>query len=348
MISLPTFHIVQWFEYFKQTRNELLQKKTTLQKHKLIPIVLDHIFGIVFAVILLSTNSLSTIKESFFKLDELLEWCINGFVQYPGMFKFNINYNNILSTIALFIISLWKKILTYTNFVSTIYLFGITILSCCCGITSFISFFVDYLTIVFVPIECLIIFFKELFKIHVNILISLLRLFVGKKYNPLRKTVDVIEYKQDIFVLGTILFALLIILFPCTGIYSLLFFIVKVTVTAIKRMLKCVAFVIVEFPVNEIERMFHHEYFKNGIDISSVDFKNVNENDTKIMQMNQKEKGNEEKKEQENKKKFESCSYNYKIIFGKTFYFPHDLFADFILSIKSILREESAQLFLKN
>lgn len=58
-------------------------------------------------------------------------------------------------------------------------------------------------------------------------LIALLRLFVGRKYNPLRGGIDSCEYtNQELFV-GTVAFTILLLLLPTTTMYYIVFTVVS-------------------------------------------------------------------------------------------------------------------------
>lgn len=74
-------------------------------------------------------------------------------------------------------------------------------------------------------------FFKfsncRLFNMQVSGLIALLRLFVGRKYNPLRGGIDSCEYtNQELFV-GTVAFTILLLLLPTTTMYYIVFTLVS-------------------------------------------------------------------------------------------------------------------------
>lgn len=56
---------------------------------------------------------------------------------------------------------------------------------------------------------------------------ALLRLFVGRKYNPLRGGIDSCEYtNQELFV-GTVAFTILLLLLPTTALYYIVFTLVR-------------------------------------------------------------------------------------------------------------------------
>lgn len=63
----------------------------------------------------------------------------------------------------------------------------------------------------------------RLFNIQLNALISLFRLFLGKKKNPLRERVDSCQYKPDQLFVGTLLFTILLFLVPTTWVYYTVF-----------------------------------------------------------------------------------------------------------------------------
>ena len=68
--------------------------------------------------------------------------------------------------------------------------------------------------------------------------LSLLRLFMGYKYNPLRNRVDSCSYKSDQLLLGGLVFTILVFLLPTTFIYYALFFSLQVLHLVIQLFLR--------------------------------------------------------------------------------------------------------------
>lgn len=67
----------------------------------------------------------------------------------------------------------------------------------------------------------------RLFNIQISGLKALFRLFVGRKYNPLRGGIDSCEYtNQELFV-GTVAFTILLLLLPTTVMYYIVFTMVR-------------------------------------------------------------------------------------------------------------------------
>ncbi|CAH2037447.1 unnamed protein product, partial [Iphiclides podalirius] len=75
---------------------------------------------------------------------------------------------------------------------------------------------------------CIYVYAARLFNIQISGLIALLRLFVGRKYNPLRGGIDSCEYtNQELFV-GTVAFTILLLLLPTTVMYYTVFTLFRV------------------------------------------------------------------------------------------------------------------------
>jgi hypothetical protein len=73
--------------------------------------------------------------------------------------------------------------------------------------------------------------FAFLHSMQVSILFALLRLFLGKKWNPLRKRVDSYEYDSSQLTIGTLLLSMSVFLFPTLGVYYLLFLFLKLALS---------------------------------------------------------------------------------------------------------------------
>lgn len=67
------------------------------------------------------------------------------------------------------------------------------------------------------------ILFFRLFNLQLKCLISLWRLFIGKKYNPLRERVDSCQYSPNQLFIGTLIFTILLFLLPTTIMYYAVF-----------------------------------------------------------------------------------------------------------------------------
>lgn len=96
-------------------------------------------------------------------------------------------------------------------------------LTYCFGVTFFIAFLIDYLTVLTLHFK---IFYKisyKLYRIQLKLLISLVYLFCGKKYNTLRNRIDNESYSLEVLLVGVLIFMILIFLMPTTIAFYLIY-----------------------------------------------------------------------------------------------------------------------------
>ena len=85
--------------------------------------------------------------------------------------------------------------------------------------------------------------------LQTRVLSSLWRLFRGKKRNVLRGRIDSCDYSLDQLLLGTLLFTLLVFLFPTTFVYYLLFFLAYTAIGAVQACIDIFVWVLNHFPL---------------------------------------------------------------------------------------------------
>ncbi|CAI8500331.1 unnamed protein product [Hanseniaspora opuntiae] len=111
-----------------------------------------------------------------------------------------------------------------TNETTLMYIIdALYILTYCFGVTFFIAFLIDYLTVLTLHFK---IFYKisyKLYRIQLKLLISLVYLFCGKKYNTLRNRIDNESYSLEVLLVGVLIFMILIFLMPTTIAFYLIY-----------------------------------------------------------------------------------------------------------------------------
>ena len=83
-------------------------------------------------------------------------------------------------------------------------------------------------------------------------ILALWKIFIGKKYNPLRDRVDSADCTVEQLFLGTIIFTILLFLFPTTLTFFLVFFTLKSIVKLISCILKSIILLLHWLPNNEL------------------------------------------------------------------------------------------------
>ncbi|XP_050683249.1 phosphatidylinositol N-acetylglucosaminyltransferase subunit Q [Leptidea sinapis] len=153
----------------------------------------------------------------------LLKWLMGA----PAGLKLNNAFNKMLGRYFSYHVELWwlfldvsgEKVDFVLQIIQYLGYFGITfqaaIISDIICITTFHSY-------------CIYVYAARLFNLQISGLSALLRLFVGKKQNPLRGCIDSCQYtNQELFV-GTVAFTILLLLLPTTIMYYIVFTLFRV------------------------------------------------------------------------------------------------------------------------
>ncbi|XP_045497117.1 phosphatidylinositol N-acetylglucosaminyltransferase subunit Q [Colias croceus] len=200
------------------------EKISIKQGNWILALIVDIILGYyVLDILLFDRNEigvllLGILEKLVNSMYSLLKWLMGA----PAGLKLNNAFNKMLGKYFSYHVELWWLFLDVSgerlDFILHIYqylgYFGLTfqaaIISDMLCITTFHSY-------------CIYVYAARLFNIQISGLIALLRLFVGRKYNPLRGTIDSCEYtNQELFV-GTVAFTILLLLLPTTLMYYIVF-----------------------------------------------------------------------------------------------------------------------------
>ncbi|XP_038211729.1 phosphatidylinositol N-acetylglucosaminyltransferase subunit Q [Zerene cesonia] len=213
-------NLLLWLKHSIQ-RGEKISIK---QGNWILALIVDIILGyFVLEILLFDRNEigvllLGILEKLVNSMYSLLKWLMGA----PAGLKLNNAFNKMLGKYFSYHVELWWLFLDVSgerlDFILHIYqylgYFGLTfqaaIISDMLCITTFHSY-------------CIYVYAARLFNIQISGLIALLRLFVGRKYNPLRGTIDSCEYtNQELFV-GTVAFTILLLLLPTTLMYYIVF-----------------------------------------------------------------------------------------------------------------------------
>ena len=85
----------------------------------------------------------------------------------------------------------------------------------------------DLLALALLPWQSAFVIARRIFSWHTGGLLSLLRVFRGKKWDTLRNRVDDAEYDSEQLLLSTLLLTILVFLYPTVCVYYLLFRVVS-------------------------------------------------------------------------------------------------------------------------
>lgn len=154
---------------------------------------------------------------------ELIRWVMGT----PGGLKLNMPLNHFLGTKFLSILELWQYF--YSDFIG-LYLDSIVtmlMLLQLFGLTLSLSAVHDFFKFLNLCLICFFIFARRIISLQFSALNSLARLFMGTKWNILKKRVDSCDYGTNRLLMGTILFTILLFLLPTTGVYFVMFLLLR-------------------------------------------------------------------------------------------------------------------------
>lgn len=157
-------------------------------------------------------------------LSELFLWVIE--ISYISYIKYLADPDNIRRAVKLLI--------------QTSYTFGATFT---------LALFIDFISILTLPIAIFYHISCKLYRFQVNVMVSLFYLFRGKKINVLRKRVDYKFFDLDQLLMGTLLFIILLFLFPTVLAFYSAYTLLRVIVLAVELLFESLIALINHFPL---------------------------------------------------------------------------------------------------
>ena len=165
----------------------------------------------------------------------LLDWVMGA----PAGLKLNTPLSLFLGSRCLYLLRLWE--IFYRDFLSFYLPLLIPLLpalTSTLGLSLSLSLLHDFFKFLNLCHICFFVFSSRLLKLQLSALLSLSRLFRGKKWNVLRQRVDSCDYDTNQLLLGTIVFTALLFLLPTTTVFAVLFLSLRVLQWTVQLMLR--------------------------------------------------------------------------------------------------------------
>lgn len=230
--------------------NTLTSEGDVLSKNIVFSLIADTAVGLFFCcmVFYLDLYDLSYAgKRLIPHLEEIakqVELLIHWLMGIPIGLKLNLPLNRFLGNFFLHLLRLWTEFLRLTLrslSTSPLLRFGVNAALSLVGFgfTFAVAAVSDFVSCLTFHVHCFYIYAARLYQFQLEGIISLSRLFRGKKYNPLRRRVDSIQDESGEwrFFAGTIFFALLIFLFPTTLLYYAIFVAMRLIIHLVQSLL---------------------------------------------------------------------------------------------------------------
>ena len=165
----------------------------------------------------------------------LLAWVMGS----PAGLKLNAPLSLFLGSRCLYILGFWE--IFYRDFLSRYLPFLLAMLyplMPALGLSLTLSLLHDFFKFLNLCLICFHVFSSRLLYLQFSALVSLARLFTGRKWNVLRQRVDSCDYHTSQLLVGTIVFTILLFLLPTTLIFALLFLSLRTVQWAVQLLLR--------------------------------------------------------------------------------------------------------------
>jgi hypothetical protein len=236
--------IYQRLQYIKFMRlNQLKFHETSFR------FLCDIVIGVLTTLFLsrkIEYIQISVLEISFFFKNYFIahiDWLIDG---WPGGLKLNENLSSFLGKMILATFENWLFLVQLFNIQWIIYF---TLASGIFGISFLISMIRDILGVMSSFIFFFYILFSKIYSSQLNAITSFWRFFRGWKYNKLRDRMDACDYSSSQMILGTILFTLLVFLFPTISVYYFSFTMFRILINFVQNLLGMVVEMFNIFPI---------------------------------------------------------------------------------------------------
>ncbi|KRT85896.1 hypothetical protein AMK59_2924 [Oryctes borbonicus] len=169
----------------------------------------------------------------------------------PIGLKLNYAFNTTLGTFFFYHIFLWK---TFMQFIRP-YLYSvfyILLFPASFGLSFQAAILDDLIKVCTIHVYCIYIYAARLYGLQINGLISLWRLFIGRKYNPLRNRIDSHQYSHNQLFIGTLGFTIFLFLLPTTLLYYVVFTVFRLVLKVLNLSLIYLRVLLQHLPIHSI------------------------------------------------------------------------------------------------
>ncbi|KAJ0177225.1 hypothetical protein K1T71_007234 [Dendrolimus kikuchii] len=192
----------------------------------------------------MSSFLMGVLEKLINSLYTLLKWLMGA----PVGLKLNNAFNKMMGKYFSYHVQLWWLFLDVSGEKLDIILYVYSYLGYL-GVTFQTAVISDMISIATFHSYCIYVYAARLFNMQISGLIALLRLFVGRKHNPLRGGIDSCEYtNQELFV-GTVAFTILLLLLPTTTMYYIVFTLLRILSLMVQYILGKFIYIVQTLPL---------------------------------------------------------------------------------------------------
>nr|SVE94430.1 EOG090X0BA1 [Simocephalus serrulatus] len=243
----------------QQLRQRVLQWKTWRNVQQcemayynlLLMMLLDLFLGFCFVKLFHSLGGPNQVLEIF--LDSVkviaddLQLLIENLMGFPVGLKLNRPLSTVLGKFFLYHLYLWK---TYIDIIKPVVSIIVFIASTfgLIGLSFQMALLSDLITMASLHCYCFYVYAARLYGVTLHGLRSTLRMFGGRKWNPLRLRIDSGEFAWDQLCVGMFIFSSLLLLLPTLLVYYIVFLALRLAVLLLQGTLKRLIWLINSLP----------------------------------------------------------------------------------------------------
>lgn len=200
--------------------------------------ITDFLCGLVVLYIIMQYKAvlIHLASETTESIIQALEHLLHFLMGSPAGLKLNSTFNLTLGTFFSYHVTLWRAFLHTTTPLLHFALY-LLVFPGACGLSFQAALLSDLVAFSSFHIYCIYVYAARLYGVQIKGLISLWRLFIGRKYNPLRKRVDSHQYTHNQLFVGTLVFTVLLFLFPTTFLYYAVFAVFRIVLLLLNGVL---------------------------------------------------------------------------------------------------------------
>lgn len=250
MLASPMISPSAWMLLQKKTSTAQTRAVTVSLNTTVCMLVLDLLLGVACACYML-THSRATLEA----VHALVGWhgralqaVVRWLMGIPAGLKLNDNLDYCLGNLCIIGLQCYQVIYHWCAPLIPQVILGVAV-SGIFGATVLLCVLSDLLSLATVHIALFYAIASKWHGVQTRVLSSLWRLFRGKKKNVLRGRIDACDFSLDQLLLGTILFTVLVFLFPTSFVYYLLFYLLKHAVGAVQAAARLAVSVLNHFPI---------------------------------------------------------------------------------------------------
>lgn len=188
-------------------------------------------------------------KEATERIIKDLAYVLTILMGSPAGLKLNYSFNKTLGIFFFYHIALWRAFIQVMNPLLNRISYIVIFPGAMFGLSYQLAIISDLIAFFTFQVYCIYVYAARLYGVQIRGITSLFKLFMGRKYNPLRERVDSFQYSRHQLFIGTLGFTVLLFLLPTTSLYYAVFTIFRILLKLAELVLSKIRQILQYLPV---------------------------------------------------------------------------------------------------